>query len=236
MTMFATRRAESLADQDFVNRLVRLGLAGANQNAFAERQAVGLHRAFAAQRRRKFLGRHRLAGKRPGTRSRDAVFLHELLGENLGRLELRGLLVRPPDAQAVFLEQIHDAQRQRIVRADDREFDFLFLREREQLRQIFRADVHAFDRRAVFGEAFLRDAGVARRAPHLRDVRRLRQFPDQRVFAPARTDDENVSLPADYRTGSRKMSFRIHPQRRMTQSENAKTNNPCATRRGKVLR
>ena len=124
-------------------------------------------------------------------RRRDAVFLHELLRENFGRLELRRLLVRPPDAQAVFLEQIHDAQRQRIVRPDDGEVGFLFLREREQLRQIFRADVDAFDRRAVFREAFLRDAGVARRAPHLRDVRRLRQFPDQRVLASARTDDEN---------------------------------------------
>ena len=90
----------------------------------------------------------------------------------------------------MFLEQIHDAQRERIVRADDGEINFLFLREGEQLGQIFRADVDAFDQCAVFGEPFLRDAGVARRAPHLRGVRRLRQFPDQRVFASARTDDE----------------------------------------------
>ena len=51
-----------------------------------------------------------------------------------------------PDAQAVFLEQIHDAERERIVRADDGEIDFLFLREGEQLGQIFRAEVDAFDR------------------------------------------------------------------------------------------
>jgi hypothetical protein len=111
-----------------------------------------------------------------------------------GRLELRRLLVHAPDFQAVFLEQIHDAQRQRVVRADDGEINFHFLREREQPRQIFRADVDTFDRRAVAGEVFLRNAGVARRAPHLRGVRRLCQFPDEGVFASARTDDENFHV------------------------------------------
>ena len=51
------RRAEGFADQDFVNGLVRFGDVGANQNAFAERQAVGFHGAFAAERRGKFLRR-----------------------------------------------------------------------------------------------------------------------------------------------------------------------------------
>ena len=88
----------------------------------------------------KFLRRGHV-GKCSRRGGRDAVFLHELLGENLGRLELRGFLVHAPDLQAVFLEQIHDAQRERIVRADDGEFNFLFLREGQQFRQIFRADV-----------------------------------------------------------------------------------------------
>ena len=112
---------------------------------------------------------------------------------------MRGFLVHAPDAQTVFLEQIHDAQRERIVRPDDGEFDFLFPRECEQLRQILRADVDAFDRVAqpfAPGEPahFLRDAGVARRAPHLRDMRRLREFPHERVFASARTDDAEFSF------------------------------------------
>src|ERR1019366_6047107 len=106
-------------------------------------------------------------------------------------LELRGFLVRPPYSQSVFLEQIHDAERERIVRANDGEVGFLFLRKREQLRQILRAEIHTLDQRRIFGESFLCDARIARRAPHLRDVRRLRQFPNQRVFASARTDDEN---------------------------------------------
>ena len=96
-------RAEGLADQDLINGPFGLRLAGANQNAFAERQAIGLNRttppktgkgSWPPSRRR----------KRPGPRRRNAVFLHEILGKNFGRLELRGFLVRPPDAQAVFLE------------------------------------------------------------------------------------------------------------------------------------
>ena len=154
MTILRARRAEGFADQDFVNGLVGLRHVRANQNAFAERQAVGLHGAFAVQRCRQMPWPPTSpAVKRPGRGRRDAVFLHEVLGENLGRLELRGLLVRPPDAQAVFLEQIHDAQRERIVRPDDGEIDFLFLREREQLGQILRADVHALDRARHFSRA-----------------------------------------------------------------------------------
>ena len=48
---------------------------------------------------------------------------------------------------------------------------WLLLREGAQAGQILRAEVDALDRRAVLGQAFLGDAGVARRAPHLRDVR-----------------------------------------------------------------
>ena len=43
------RRAERLADHDFVHGRFRLGLIGANQNAFAKRETVGFHHAFAAQ-------------------------------------------------------------------------------------------------------------------------------------------------------------------------------------------
>ena len=99
----------------------------------------------------------------------------------------------------MFLKQIRDAQCQRIVRPDDSEFDFLFLREREEFRQIIRAEIDASDNGIVFREPFLRDAGVARRAPHLRGVRRLREFPDQRVFASARTDDKDFHVKAGRR-------------------------------------
>ena len=65
------------------------------------------------------------------------------------------------------------------------------LREGAEARQIFGAEVDALDGRAVFRQAFPGDAGIARRAPHPRDVPRLRQFPDQRVLAPAGADDQD---------------------------------------------
>ncbi len=104
---------------------------------------------------------------------------------------MRGFLVRPPNPQAVFLEQIHDAQRERIVRADDGEFDFLFLREREQFRQIFGANVDAFDRRRFFASRSCAMPALPGAHQICVGVRRLRQFPNQRVFASARTDDQN---------------------------------------------
>ena len=69
---------------------------------------------------------------------------------------------------------------------------WLVLREGQQAGQVFGAEAHALDQVAVLRQAFLGDAGVARRAPHLRDVRRLGEFPDQGVLAPAGADDQNL--------------------------------------------
>jgi hypothetical protein len=90
-----------------------------------------------------------------------------MLRENFGRFKLCRLLVRPPNPQAVFLEQIHNAERERIVRPDDGEFDFLLLREREQFRQIICADVDALDGFLRFLRSLLFNSRIARRAPNL---------------------------------------------------------------------
>ena len=70
-----------------------------------------------------------------------------------------------------FLKKIDDAQRERVVRADDDEVGPLFLCEGEQAGQIVRADRHALDGRVVFSETLSGDAGIAWRAPYPRDVR-----------------------------------------------------------------
>ena len=89
------------------------------------------------------------------------------------------------------LKQIHDAERQRIVRPDDGKADLLVFGKGEQSRQIFRLNVDALDGRTVAGRTLPGDARVARRAPQFRDARRLREFPNQRVFAPAGANDQN---------------------------------------------
>ena len=120
MTMLAPARAKGPLDEDLLDGAVGLGHVAADQDAFAQRQAVGFDGATSAQRGGKA---RRGGGVGEGARARggDAVLLHEPLGEDFGGLELGGLPVRAPDAQPVFLPQIHDAQRQRIVRADDGE-------------------------------------------------------------------------------------------------------------------
>ena len=51
------RCTKRFADHDFVHGLFCLNLIRANQNAFAQRKAVGFHHAFAAERCAKFLRR-----------------------------------------------------------------------------------------------------------------------------------------------------------------------------------
>ena len=46
---FCACRAKGFADQDFINRFVRLGDTAADKNAFAQRQSVSFHGAFAVE-------------------------------------------------------------------------------------------------------------------------------------------------------------------------------------------
>ena len=91
-----------------------------------------------------------------------------------------------------LLEQVHDAERQGIVRADDGEVGVVLPGEGQEGGQVFGAKVDALDQGAVLGQAFLRDAGIAGRAPEAGDVGRLRQLPNQGVFAAAGANDQNL--------------------------------------------
>ena len=141
-------RAKGLADEDVLDGLVGLGHVAADEDAFAQGEAVGFDGAAPAQGGGEARGGGRI-GEGAGARGGDAIFLHELLGEDLGGLEPGGLLVRAPDAQAILLEQIHDAQGEGVVGADDGEVGALFLGEGEQAGEVFGAEGDAFDGRAV---------------------------------------------------------------------------------------
>ena len=65
-------------------------------------------------------------------------------------------------------------------------------REGQEGGQVFGAKLDALDRGAVRGQAFLGDASIAGRAPKASDVGRLRQLPNQGVFAAARANDQNL--------------------------------------------
>ncbi len=184
-------RAEFLLDHDLIQRQIRLRLRVADDDAFAQGQPVGLDGATSAERLCEIAGGADL-GENAGMGGGNAVFLHELLGKDFGRLELRALPVRPPDAERVGLEEVHHAQGERVIGTDYRQRRLVFACEREKGGQVIRGDGRALNRGAVAGEAFAGDAGVARGAEQFCNARRLGQFPNQGMLASARADDQNI--------------------------------------------
>jgi hypothetical protein len=86
-------------------------------------------------------------------------------------------------------EQVHDPHCQRVVRPNYREINIFFPGQRHQTPQILGGNRHALDQTASPLDSFLPDPGIARRAPKPGHVRRLGQFPHQRMFPTARPDD-----------------------------------------------
>ena len=161
----------------------------ADENAFAEGETVGFHGATAIEFVSKIFGGGGVV-ERASFGRRDAIFLHEILGENFGGFELGGFFVWAPNAQAARLKKINDAEGQRVVGADDGEVGFMFVGEFEERREIFGADRDVLDHRAVL-EPFERSTGVAWGAPELGGVGGLGELPDESVFAAAGTEDED---------------------------------------------
>ena len=115
----------------------------------------------------------------------------EILGEDLAPFEHRPLAVRPEDAQPLFPEHVDNAQSERLFRADHGQVDALGPGEGEQAGDIVGGDVDTGGHGA--------DAGIAGRTEEFRSLRRLGQFPDERVFAAAATYHENFHGPRSVR-------------------------------------
>ena len=112
---------------------------------------------------------------------RDAVLLHEILGEGLGALDLGCEFARAKGLDAGLVHGIDDAIRQGDFRADDDEVDGLLLGELDEGFVV--ADVDVSD---ALGD--ISHARIARHSVELRCLRRLREFPGQRVLAATGTD------------------------------------------------
>ena len=115
---------------------------------------------------------------------RDAVALHEGLGEVLRALELRGGLRRPEDRETGFAEAVDDARGERRLGADQREGDVVLAHARDQL-----ADV---GERSVFKAGFEGRAGVARGDVDLADAVALKKTPGECVFAAAAANHKKI--------------------------------------------
>ena len=179
----AAGRAERAVLHDVLHGVERGGFVLADEDALAERKPVGLDDdgVFAA-RGDVGAGFVRVV-ERLILRGRDAVLAHEVLREDLARLDARGGFRRAERGDARLGERVHHAEREGIVGRDDDVVDRALFRERD----------HGFDVRGLDGHALgvRRDAAVARRAEDGRDVRALGQFFDDGVLAAAAAHNKN---------------------------------------------
>ena len=128
-----------------------------------------------------FRGRAEASQRRGG--GGHAVFQEDLFGEDLAAFQLGGAFVWPEDPEVPGLKNVHDAGAQWRFGANDGEVDLLLGGERGQGIDVGGRDRHAFGQ--------VGDAGVAGSSKEIRDPPALGEFPDQRVFAPAVSDDED---------------------------------------------
>ncbi|MNN32543.1 hypothetical protein D3C81_1462660 [compost metagenome] len=178
--------AQLVVGQHHVDRGVGLFQRHRHHHALARGQAVGLDHDRRALR--VDIGM-RLGGVREGLvgGGRDAVALHERLGEVLGRFQLRSRLARPEDAQALGAEDIDDAGRQRCLRPDHgKGHAFALGKGGDDLR---------IGQRNVLQALVERGPAVARRHVHHLYLGGLGQFPGQRVFTSTRADNQYFHDP-----------------------------------------
>jgi hypothetical protein len=106
---------------------------------------------------------------------------HEFFGEGFAGLEFCGVLGGAEDAVAALLELVDDAEGERQLGAHDGEGGAFTLYGGEELGDVADIDGHAA------GESC--DASVAGGTDDFGDARGFSERPDQRVLAPAATDD-----------------------------------------------
>ncbi len=177
--------AEDLPLHDVADRLVRLIGGAADDHAFALGQAIGLD-----DQRRGDLGDVVVRVVRVledvERRRRDAVLLHDALGEDLAALQLGRGARRAEDLEPFRRQFVGDAHRERVLGADDGEVHALFADELHEADEVVRAERDAF--------GLPRDSGVAGRAIDFLHQRRLGDFPDERMLAAAAADDEDLHV------------------------------------------
>ena len=175
--------AELLVQHDLLDTVGGLLLVLADQHALAQSQAVGLddHRVLA-------FGldvRHDLGRVIKGLilRGGDAVFLHQVLGEHLGRLDAGSGLVRAESRDAGLCQLVHHAQGQRII-----------LRHHDVVKLFLNGKAHhglhigGLD---VLALGVVADAAVAGGTPDLAAVGALFQCLDNGVLAAAAANHQN---------------------------------------------
>ena len=110
-------------------------------------------------------------------RAGNTVFLHEFLGENLAALDNGSLFVGTEGTDALFVQRIHHAEYQRVVRRDEYAVHGEFFSERHHAVNVRRGDIEHF--------RILGNAAVARRAVDFVHVGTFFELADNRMFTTA---------------------------------------------------
>ena len=177
------RSAELLVQHDLLQAVLGLGLVLADEDALAQRQAVRLddHRPFAL-RPDVVEG---LGGVVKGLvgGGGDAVFLHQVLGKDLGRLDPGGRLVGAEGGDAHRRQRVHHAEGQGVVLGDHDVVEGLLFGKGDH-----RLHVGGLD---VLANGVIADAAVAGGAPDLGAGRALFQGADDGVLTAAAANYQN---------------------------------------------
>ena len=154
----------------------------ADDHALAGGQTIGLDDTATAERGNRVA---RLVMRGDGERLSgvNASGLEQLLREGLRALHLRSCGTRAENRDALLTQPVGKTEHERYLRSDDHEIDAELLRERD-----LAIDVIDLDRVALTHH---RDTGITRRGVHLEALRARGDYRDERVFAPAGTDDKN---------------------------------------------
>jgi hypothetical protein len=213
-------RAEAVADEHVVDRLLGLRQRRGDHHPLAGCEPRGLHHHGRAERTRRRTGRRRVGVARRARR-RDPRVQEELLGERLARLQPRGRPRRPEHREAARAERVDHPGGERRFRADDRERRAFGQGERDE-----RVDVAGRDRHAPAERG---DPRVAGRGDQF-DVGALAaQLPRERVLAPAAADQEDFH-GAKRKRGRNRPAPPPHPPSTRAASDRAGRAGPRARR------
>ena len=117
---------------------------------------------------------------------RDAGRRAHILGEALRPLQLRRLLIGAKHGNAGVTQAVAQTADQRCLRPDYGQADSVPSAERDNSRVVGDVEIYQF--------SLLRDPGIARRRKECIAIWRLRELPRQRMFATARTNEQDIHV------------------------------------------
>ena len=198
----AARLAERAAEQAGLDGGQRALAVGADRDALAGGQPVGLDDAGAAQLVDGAARRVDVPGG-DVARGRHARREHQLLGERLGALDQRGAGRRAEDGDARAPQRVAEPEHERQLRADHDQVGLELVRQRGEAAEVVHGHVVAG------GDA--RDAGVAGRAVQFATGGARGERLRKRVLPPARADEQDPHRGESRRSQRLRRTARSRP-------------------------